>query len=226
MNKAIIFDSSTLISFSMNGLLPELKGLRKIFKGNFLITQDVKREIIDKPITIKRFELEALRLKQLLNEKVLEMPVSLGISDEEVSGKTQEIKDAANLTFLEKDRNIKLIDSGEASCLALSKILTEKKITNIIAIDERTMRMLGENPDNLKKLFEKKLHAQITSKKENYKFFEGFRFIRSSELVYAMYKKGIVGIENSHVLDALLWAVKLKGCSISGEEIQEIKKIG
>ena len=226
MNKAIIFDASTLISFSMNGLLPELKGLRKIFKGNFLITHDVKREIIDKPITIKRFELEALRLKQLLNEKVLEMPVSLGISDEEVSGKTQEIKDAANLTFLEKDRNIKLIDSGEASCLALSKILTEKKITNIIAIDERTMRMLGENPDNLKKLFEKKLHAQITSKKENYKFFEGFRFIRSSELVYAMYKKGIVGIENSQVLDALLWAVKLKGCSISGEEIQEIKKIG
>ena len=78
--KAIIFDSSTLISFSMNGLLPELKALKKVFNGIFIITSDVKREVIDKPITIKRFELDALRLKQLLDENVLEMPVSLGIN--------------------------------------------------------------------------------------------------------------------------------------------------
>ena len=53
MKKAIIFDSGTLISFSMNGLLPELRELKKIFNGKFLITKDVKREVIDKPIKIK-----------------------------------------------------------------------------------------------------------------------------------------------------------------------------
>ena len=38
--KAIIFDSSTLISLSMNGLLPELKGLKNVFNGSFIITSD------------------------------------------------------------------------------------------------------------------------------------------------------------------------------------------
>lgn len=225
MKKAIIFDSSTLISFSMNGLLPELRELRKVFDGSFIITSDVKREVIDKPITVKRFELEALRLKQLLDEKVLEMPVSLGINKEDISKGTEEIKNLANTTFVGRGRDIKLIDSGEASCLALSRILNERKVKNVIAIDERTMRMLGENPENLKKLFQSKLHTQITSRKENYKFFKGFKFIRSSELVYVMYKKEVARLKNGLVLDALLWAVKFKGCSISGDEIREIKAI-
>ena len=42
MEGAIIFDASTLISFSMNGLLGELERLKGIFKGKFLITQEVK----------------------------------------------------------------------------------------------------------------------------------------------------------------------------------------
>jgi len=225
MKKAIIFDSSTLISFSMNGLLSELKELKKKFNGSFIISSDVKREVIDKPLTVKRFELEALRLKQLLDEKVLEMPISLGIDKEDILKRTKEIKNIANTTFFGRGKDIKLINSGEASCLALSRILTEKKIKNVIAIDERTMRMLGENPDNLKKLFQSKLHIKITCKKENYKFFEGFKFIRSSELVYIIYKKGIIKLKNGLVLDALLWAVKFKGCSISGNEIREIKNI-
>ena len=65
MEGAIIFDASTLISFSMNGLLDEVVKLKKIFKGKFLIPEDVKYEIIDRPLNVKRFELEALRLKKL-----------------------------------------------------------------------------------------------------------------------------------------------------------------
>lgn len=224
--KVIIFDSGTLISFSMNGLLPELRGLKKIFNGKFIISKDVKREIIDKPLTIKRFELEALRLKQLLDEKILELPVSLGINEEELTKKREEIKHIANNTFVGRGKEIHLIDSGEASCLALSKILNEKKIINVIAVDERTTRMLGEKPENLQKLLQKKLHTKITFNTENFKFFKGFKFVRSSELVYVMYKKGVIKLKDPITLDALLWAVKLKGCSISGDEIDEIKRIG
>lgn len=225
MTKAIIFDASTLITFAMNGLLPELKELRKIFKGKFMITKDVKREIIDKPITIKRFELEALKLKQLLDEKILEMPFSLNVNENIVPKKTLEILKIANETFKSDKGEIKIIDSGEASCLALSRILNEKKIKNVIAVDERTTRMLGEKPENLERLLQKKLHAKITFKKENFEFFRGFKFIRSSELVYVAYKKGLVKLKNSLVLDALLWAVKFKGCAISGDEIKEIKNL-
>ena len=38
--KAIVFDSGTLISLSMNGLVDELRDLKNIFKGNFFITKD------------------------------------------------------------------------------------------------------------------------------------------------------------------------------------------
>lgn len=223
--KAIIFDASTLISLAMNGLLPELKKLKEIFKGKFIITKEVKKEIIDKPITIKRFELEALKLKQLLDTGILESPSSLQINEEKITKKSQEIMNFGNTIFSANEKEIHLIDLGESSCLALSKILSERKINNAIAVDERTTRMLGEKPENLHKLLKKKLHIQIIAKKENYKIFQGFNFIRSSELVYVAYKKGLVELKNGMVLDALLYAVKFKGCSISGEEIEEIKKI-
>jgi len=35
-----------------------------------------------------------------------------------------------------------------------------------------------------------------------------------------------VRIKNARVLDALLYALKFKGCAISTEEISRIKKIG
>jgi len=223
--KFILFDSSTLISFAMNGLLPELNELKKIFKGKFIITKEVKQEVVDKPLTMKRFELEALKIEELLNEKILELPSSIGITDSEISKETKNILDTANNTFYARDRPISLIDAGEASCLGLSKILKSKKMENVVAVDERTARMLCERPENLKRLFEKKLHTKIQSKEENYKFFRGINFIRSSELIYVAYKKKLLKLKGSKVLDAMLYALKFKGCAISEEEIEEIKAI-
>ena len=85
--------------------------------------------------------------------------------------------------------------------------------------------MLGENPENLAKLLDKKLHARININKENCNFFRNFKFLRSAELVYVAYKKGLIDLKNGDVLDALLYAVKFKGCAISGEEIKEIKRM-
>ncbi|RLG15974.1 hypothetical protein DRN69_02115 [Candidatus Pacearchaeota archaeon] len=222
--KAIIFDASTMITLTMNGLLKEFRGLKKIFNGKFLITKDVKKEIVDKPSRINRFKLEALKLNELISDKVLEMSSSVGINPVIVSQKTEEFKKIANSTFT-AEKEIHILDSGEASCFALSRLLDEKNIQNVLAIDERTARMLGEKPENLHKLLERKLHKKITAKKENYEFFKGFKFIRSSELIYVAYKKGIIGLKNG-VLEALLYAVKFKGCAISNEEINEIRTIG
>ncbi|MBU2562209.1 MAG: hypothetical protein KKF68_00935 [Nanoarchaeota archaeon] len=221
--KVLIFDSSTLISFAMNGLFEEIKKLKSIFKGKFIITGEVKREIIDKPLTIKRFELEALRLRQLLNDKILEMPSSLGIDNKEISEKSQEFLEKINNSFMSKGRNLTIIDSGESTCLALSHILNKKKISNVIALDERTTRMICEKPENLKKLLQKKLHTSVDIKNKNFKEFKEFKIIRSSELIYVAYKKNLVNLKNGQVLDALLYAVKFKGCAISGDEIREIK---
>lgn len=225
IEKVIIFDSGTLISLSMACLIGELKKLKSIFKGKFIISADVKREIVDKPLTIKRFELEALRIQNLIDEKVIELPTALGLNPNVCAKETQELLNIANTTFRGPNNDMHIIDSGEASCLALSKLLTQKGIKNVVAVDERTMRMLGEKPESLKKFLERKLHTSLIVKKENFKRFQGVRFIRSAELVYVAFKKGLIGLKGPRVLDALLYAVKFKGCAISGEEIKEMQKI-
>jgi len=220
MNRAIIFDSSTLISLSMNGLLDVLRGLKKNFKGSFLITPDVKKEVVDKPMKITRFKLEGLRIQELLDEGVLEVSMEEGLQT-----KTKEILNIANSFFEGKGRAIKLVSFGETSCLALSQILTDKKISNVIAVDERTTRMLVENPENLANFLERKMHTNVISKESNFEIFKNFKIIRSAELIYIAHKKKLVKMGNGELLDALLWAVKFKGCSISNEEIAEIKKM-
>ena len=106
----------------------EIRNLKKIFGGKFIITKSVKEEIVDKPLTIKRFELEAMMIQQLLDDKILEMPSSLGIDDGEIVRGTQEILGVANNIFYTRKRPVHLIDAGEASCLALGEILNKKKI--------------------------------------------------------------------------------------------------
>ena len=223
--KVIIFDASTLITFAMNGLFDEFVALKKIFDGKFIITKEVKYEAIDRPSTIRRFELESLKIRKLFEDGVLEMPSSLKINDGEVTRLAMKILETANKSYSEHGKNIHLLDTGECSCLALSRILSEKDITNVIAVDERTTRMLIEKPENLEKLLEVKLHTNIKLNRENFKLFNGFKVIRSSELVYIAYKKGLVNLKKGAVLEALLYAVKFKGCSISEEEIKEIQRL-
>lgn len=225
--KAIIFDSGTIINFAINGLLTEFRELKKIFNGKFLITEEVKSEIIDKPLTIKRFMLEALQIKSLLDDKIIELPSSVGVDKELISKMTNDIRNLANNTFYSEGNAIQIVASGESSCIALSQILSNNKIKNVISVDERTIRILFEKPENIESILEKKIHKGIYSKQENFKKFKGYTFIRSSELIYVAYKKGIVKLKNhnTQILDALLWALKFNGCSISEEEIAEIEKL-
>ena len=224
--KAIIFDSSTLINFAINGLLQEFRELKKLFGGKFLITKEIVGEIVDKPMKIKRFELEALKIKELIMDNVLEMPSSLGIDEKEISRMTAEVLNITNNTFFGKGNAMQIIDLGEASCLALAKLLDEKGIKNVISVDERTVRLLCEKPENLLAIFQKKLHTDVKFKKENLNSFRDFKFIRSTELIFIAYKKGIVRLrDHNSVLDALLYAMKLNGCSISEDEINEMKRL-
>lgn len=223
--KIIIFDSSTLISFAMNGLFEEFKALKKSFSGKFIITKEVKQEIVDNPVKIKRFELEALKIEEMIQQKILELPNAVDVEDKKIADRTVELMKVANNTFISEGVGIKLIDLGETSSVALSQILTERGIKNVLAIDERTTRMLSENPETLKNIMQKRLHTKITIKTENLKFFKNLRFLRSTELIYVAYKKGIISMRSKNVLDALLYSLKFKGCSISDEEIEEIKRL-
>lgn len=220
--KYLIFDSGPLINFAMNGILNLLKKLKEESKVEFLITKEVKREIIDYPLTTKRFELEALQLKELFDDGTIK---HADITEEEVDNlrnKREEIMYVANTTFFTNKKNLHILDKGESATLALSLIL---KHPAVLVIDERTTRMLVENPENLRKLLQKKLHVPVNANRKNYDFFKDFRIIRSTELAYIIKKKGLSDLKDPKVLEAMLYGLKYKGCSISEREIDELKKL-
>jgi len=223
--KALIFDSGTLINLSMNGLLDILPALQKKLNGKFLITKEVKYEIVDRPVDIHRFELGALKIQNLIDSKVLEMPESMGIRSEKITNETKELMDVANHFLQIKDRWLKIVSEAEMSCLALSTELINRGIENIIAIDERTTRILAEMPGNLEKLMSERLHMTVHLVAKNFEIFSKYKFIRSSELVYVAYKKNLIDIKGKKVLEALLYATKFKGAAISFEEIDILKKL-
>lgn len=220
--KYIIFDSGPLINFSMNGILPLLKKLKREFKGEFLITKEVKEEIIEKPSNIKRFKLGALQLKQLFDEEIIKHANITPKQVDELRKIRSEIMNTANNIFKARGKSIHLIDKGEAAALALSKIMNNNCV---IVIDERTTRMLCENPENLRKLLQKKLHTTVNANKKNYSYFKEFKIIRSTELAYIAYKKKLFDLKDSEALKAMLYGLKFKGCSISEEEVEEISKM-
>lgn len=220
--KTLILDAGPLINFAMNGILQILRDLKKEFNGKFIIPPSVKKEIIDKPEKIKRFELEALQLNELFKEKVIELPELTNQQQKELERKTNEFMNLANSTFKAKGKNLHLIDKGESEVLALATLM-KKECT--IVIDERTTRILCENPENLQKLLKKKLHTKVQAKKENYKFFENFKIIRSTELVYIAKEKNLIKIKDPRAYGAMLYAVKFKGTSISENEIQQMKRL-
>ncbi|MDD5193141.1 MAG: hypothetical protein PHF67_01000 [Candidatus Nanoarchaeia archaeon] len=220
-SKYLIFDAGPIINFAMNGMLPILEKLKKEFKGEFLITKEVKREIIDYPLTIKKYELEAMQIKDLFDRNIIK---HADITPEQVDllrEKREEIMSVANSLFHSNKEEIHLLDKGECATLALSSILKEP---SVIVIDERTARMLCENPENLRKLMEKKLHVPIKARREDYGFFKKFSIIRSTELAMIACKKDLFDIKDPMIFEAVLYGLKYKGCSISETEINEVKK--
>jgi hypothetical protein len=221
--KLIIFDAGIMITFSMNCMLDLLVSLKRKFSGKFIITRSVEQECVKRPLTIKKYKLGALKIKELIDNKVLEFPESLGISSKDIETETLEVLRESNSIFRTDKRNIHIIDQGEASALALNHLLKKRGIDSAIAVDERTMRMLCENPFNLQKLFEEKFDQKVIMNKITSPFFKDVKVIRSSELIFVAYKKGLV--KDKDLLDAMLYGAKFKGSSVSFDEIKELENM-
>src|SRR3989344_4098761 len=130
--KAVIFDTGTLITLSMNCLLDLLRELKKISNTRFIITRDVEYEAVKRPLNILMFKLGAMRIKELIDDGTLEFPEAFGINKNDIDKLTKEILYEANNMFFEHDKPIHINDLGESSILALGKLLRDKKIENVI----------------------------------------------------------------------------------------------
>jgi len=225
MSKYLIFDTGALINLTQNGLSPILSELLEAFRGDFLIPYAVKYEAIEHPLKIKRFEWGAIRIQELLDENLIKLADDEKlVSEKEINEKAEEVMSLANSTIFSEKKPIHLIERGEAECLALSILLKDRGIENAVVIDERTARMLCENVDNLKDIMESKLEATLDIRKENAQIFKGIKVLRSTEMVYMAFKEGIIDADRKK-LEAILYALKFGGCSISENEIQIMKKL-
>ncbi len=225
--KSLFFDSGPLMSLTMNNLLGILQPLKEKFGGEFYITPTVRKELVERPLEIKRFEFEALQILKLLREgtlKLYEKPLK-GVMD---------LSTYANRSIVAKDKGccMEIIHGGELETVAASL----QEGSNTVAIDERTIRLLMENSEELKSLIEARLHEKVILDRKMAGQFQslikGMKVIRSAELVGMAYQFGIL---NNYLpplkrgreilLDSVLWGLKLKGCAIIGEEIEELKRV-
>ena len=222
--KYLIFDAGPIISLTMNGMLSVLEKLREHFDGEFIITPSVKNEVVDRPMKIKKYKLEAIQVKNLIDRGILKMSTKI-ISQDKLDRETKKIIQTMNGVLLEPSTNekIDLIHKGEASCLAFSKLCG---VDNLIVIDERSTRMMIENPRALEEMMERKLHTPLEINNNLLNQLQKYKFIRSAELLFIAYKKSLIGLkQDKNLLDALLYGVKFKGTAISSTEIEDMKKL-
>jgi len=225
--KALLFDAGPIISLTTNNLLWLLEPLKEKFGGEFYLTEGVRKELIEKPIRTKKFKFEALQVQHLIDKGVLKI-----IGSDRISGKAGQLLDLANGVFYVHGNPMRPLQLGELESLAAAKI---KNIPYVV-VDERVTRLLLENPGQLEELFEKRLHADVHVKSARlsklHKEVEGVKLIRSFELVIIAYELGLldrylvkIPKARKQLLQAVLWGIKLNGCSVGHKEIDEIVKL-
>jgi len=97
-----------------------------------------------------------------------------------------------------------------------------------LAIDERTCRMLLEDPFRLQSLLGRRLDKAVSTDPDRLKqlldLMKSPLVLRSCDLLACAYRAGLFEGEltNSKAgLQAALWSVKFAGCAVSGSEIEE-----
>lgn len=227
MVKSLVFDSGPLINLAMNNLLWILKPLKEKFNGEFYITESVKRECVERPLTTKKFKFEALQILKLIQEDIIKVYNNPKLKEETLIL----LKDSNNL-FKVHGNYINNVQYAEVEALVALQQLNSKAVV----IDEFITRSLIEKPYSVKERMERKLHTHVDVDKKNVISFEkkvkNINVIRSFELVLMAYELGLfekyyldINHPKKTLLEGLLWAVKLNGCSVTEKEIIEAQKI-
>lgn len=223
--KTIVFDTGPIITLTMNNLLWLLEPLKKMSKANFYITDLVKKELVDNPLTkTKRFKFEALQVLHYIEKGILEV-----ISADETKAQTDKLLSMANSCFRAFGHNMNLVHGAEMSAIALYL----QKNADAFVVDEKTTRLLIENPRKLHHILRHNLHAKVeinsSSMGDFQKLAKSVRMIRSVELVTIAYEKGLLDKYLPHMadsrkelLESVLWGVKLNGSAVTKKEIEQI----
>ena len=225
--KSLIFDAGPVISLAMNNLLWVLEPLKKKFNGKFCITEAVRKELVDRPLETKKFKFEAIQVEKLIENGVLDI-----IDNNFIRERSPSLLNTANEIFKAYNNYIKIVHYAEMSVIAAAISLS----ADAVVIDEKTTRFLIENPKMIVEILKKTLHTPISINENNLKEFNNtarnIKTIRSIELVTIAYEQGILNSyitklpdARKNLLESVLWGVKLSGCAVSKEEIEQIVRL-
>ncbi|MFA6213992.1 MAG: hypothetical protein WC717_01820 [Candidatus Micrarchaeia archaeon] len=216
--QSIVCDSSSLISLTDSCFVHILYFLKKKYRGSFIIPPSVEKECVEQPMHLKNYALHAIRLKRAIAEGTIDVVAA-------APGKrAEEVSFAANGIFHVEGTPLRLLHAGEADVISLA---LELGVENIL-MDERTTRMLVEDPESLRGHLEHELGRQIGINDGNLSAFSRatrkLRFFRSTELLLLAYEKGYFAdyreLERDAV-EASLYKLKYSGCAIGFGEIGE-----
>ena len=232
MTESLVFDSGPVISLSTVNLLWLLEPLKKRFIGDFYIPKGVYDELIERPLQTKKYKFEALQILPMINSGVLRV-----IDNDLIQSKAAELAGLANSAFKVKGNWISIVHHTDMEVVATAIHLG----SSAIVVDERTTRVLIENPKKVAERLMKKLHAKVEINQENLAKFKKevgkLRVIRSVELCVIAYELGLLDkymfeeeektVPNPRraLLEGVLWGIKLNGCSIGREELEDIVNI-
>ena len=225
MEKIIFFDTGPIISLVMSNLDWIIPKLKEKFGGKFYITPAVRRELVEHPLTVKRFEFEALQVLRLIEKGVLEVYTNVP------QDKANKLVSLANSSFQIENKTLDIMQEGEVEILASALQLNAP-----IVMDERTIRLMIENNKEMRKLLELRFSKEVEVNPDKVKQFveitKDIKIIRSVELVGLAYSFGLLNDyipklkEGKEILaDSVLWSVKYNGCAVTESEIEEFKKI-
>ncbi len=217
-NNAIVCDSSSLIALTESCLLGVLEMLSPKVRGGFVISPRVKQECIDRPFNMRSHALTAVRLKDALNRGAFRLVT------ENTEDAIKDIELVANNIFHVKGRPLEIIHLGEADMIATARVMG----TRNILIDERTTRMLVEDPEKLRAHLEREFTRKVEVNEDYLGRFEketkDLVILRSSELVMIAYERDYFkkfGSLEKRAVEAALYGLKFNGCGISFSEIDE-----
>ncbi len=222
---ALFFDSGPIISLVMSRLAWILPLLKKQFAGAFYITPAVKHELVDRPLTIHRFEFEALEVSKMIRENILTVYTAVP------KAKVEQLSELADRSFKVNQKFMDIIQQGEVESAACAI-----KEQAALVIDERTLRLFIEDCSRMKELLELRFHKTITAETATVKLFasqvKDLSILRSVELAAVAFKLGLLNtyipdLKNGPglLLESVLWLLKYNGCAVTELEIQQLKEL-
>lgn len=216
----IVFDSSSIISISDKCFINLIKKMAANDNVEFVIPQEVYDETVSVPMKIKKFELNAIRIKDAIDQGYF----TIAKPSPKVGKTTEKISALVNCIAFSGKKCLKLVHRGELETLALCKELG----ASALVIDERTTRLLVEDPMGLRGFLQHRYQKEIEIADEKIhdlkEFLGDLEIIRSVELIALAYDLGLFEGEispNKKSLEAALYAMKFAGCAVSFEEIKQ-----